>query len=136
MLILDRRVFGQEPQTNSERGEDRSDAEWQVVKGKEADDVGCICCTLRADLLEEIANLAEKGEFEYVYLITVDTDYELTFSYLIIESSGISEPIQVSLSRNDRSSELITSSGCRNLYISICRYSCRLDCRGNRGIST
>ncbi|OCF61360.1 cobalamin synthesis protein [Kwoniella mangroviensis CBS 10435] len=40
---------------------------------------GCICCTLRADLLEEVANLAEMGSFDY----------------LIIESSGISEPIQV-----------------------------------------
>lgn len=25
---------------------------------------GCICCTLRGDLLEEIADLAEKQEFE------------------------------------------------------------------------
>ncbi|AFR95285.2 cobalamin synthesis protein [Cryptococcus neoformans C23] len=40
---------------------------------------GCICCTLRADLLEEIATLAEAGQYDY----------------LIIESSGISEPIQV-----------------------------------------
>ncbi|WRT70147.1 uncharacterized protein IL334_007141 [Kwoniella shivajii] len=40
---------------------------------------GCICCTLRADLLEEVASLAEMGSFDY----------------LIIESSGISEPIQV-----------------------------------------
>ncbi|WVR00112.1 hypothetical protein IAU59_007254 [Kwoniella sp. CBS 9459] len=40
---------------------------------------GCICCTLRADLLEEVANLAEMAAFDY----------------LIIESSGISEPIQV-----------------------------------------
>ncbi|WWC72089.1 uncharacterized protein I206_106049 [Kwoniella pini CBS 10737] len=40
---------------------------------------GCICCTLRADLLEEVANLAEMRSFDY----------------LIIESSGISEPIQV-----------------------------------------
>lgn len=40
---------------------------------------GCICCTLRQDLLEEITRLSEKGEFDY----------------LIIESTGISEPIQV-----------------------------------------
>jgi G3E family GTPase len=26
----------------------------------------CICCTLRADLLEEVAQLAETKQFEYV----------------------------------------------------------------------
>ncbi|KAK0534679.1 hypothetical protein OC834_001803 [Tilletia horrida] len=40
---------------------------------------GCICCTLRSDLLQEIGELASKG----------------TFDYLVIESSGISEPQQV-----------------------------------------
>lgn len=40
---------------------------------------GCICCTLREDLLLEIKKLA----------------LEKTFDYLIIESSGISEPIPV-----------------------------------------
>ncbi|KAG7132815.1 putative metal chaperone YciC like protein [Verticillium longisporum] len=40
---------------------------------------GCICCTLRGDLLEELVNLAEQHAFDYV----------------IIESSGISEPEQV-----------------------------------------
>ncbi len=37
---------------------------------------GCICCTLREDLLTEIARLAREGSFDY----------------LLIESSGISEP--------------------------------------------
>ncbi|GAA5974249.1 hypothetical protein JCM11641_003352 [Rhodosporidiobolus odoratus] len=40
---------------------------------------GCICCTLRGDLLEEVAALAEQKVYDY----------------LIIESSGISEPAQV-----------------------------------------
>lgn len=40
---------------------------------------GCICCTLRMDLLEEISKLAKSGEFDYI----------------IIESTGISEPMQV-----------------------------------------
>jgi G3E family GTPase len=40
---------------------------------------GCICCTLREDLLKEVATLAEAGKFDY----------------LLIESSGISEPLPV-----------------------------------------
>lgn len=40
---------------------------------------GCICCTLRYDLLEEVSELARSGKFDY----------------LIIESTGISEPMQV-----------------------------------------
>jgi G3E family GTPase len=40
---------------------------------------GCICCTLREDLLVEIGNLALDGKFDY----------------LLIESSGISEPLPV-----------------------------------------
>ncbi|SNT47939.1 GTPase, G3E family [Asanoa hainanensis] len=40
---------------------------------------GCICCTLRDDLLDEVARLARDGRFDY----------------LLIESSGISEPMPV-----------------------------------------
>ncbi|MYC18931.1 MAG: GTP-binding protein [Gemmatimonadales bacterium] len=40
---------------------------------------GCICCTLREDLLAEVSRLAREGRFHY----------------LLIESTGISEPIPV-----------------------------------------
>ena len=40
---------------------------------------GCICCTLREDLLAEVSKLAQEGRFDY----------------LLIESTGISEPIPV-----------------------------------------
>jgi len=40
---------------------------------------GCICCTLREDLLLEVAALAREGRFDY----------------LLIESTGISEPLPV-----------------------------------------
>ena len=40
---------------------------------------GCICCTLREDLLIEIKRLAEENRFDY----------------LVIESTGISEPLPV-----------------------------------------
>ncbi|MFJ3670164.1 GTP-binding protein [Streptomyces sp. NPDC090106] len=40
---------------------------------------GCICCTLRDDLLEEVDRLAREGRFDH----------------LLVESSGISEPMPV-----------------------------------------
>ena len=40
---------------------------------------GCICCTLRDDLLDEVRRLAAEGRFDY----------------LLIESTGVSEPLPV-----------------------------------------
>ncbi|WP_047396914.1 zinc metallochaperone GTPase ZigA [Chitinibacter sp. ZOR0017] len=40
---------------------------------------GCICCTLREDLLQEVAQLARDGRFDY----------------LLIESTGIAEPLPI-----------------------------------------
>lgn len=40
---------------------------------------GCICCTLREDLLKEVERLANEGKFDY----------------LLIESTGISEPLPI-----------------------------------------
>ncbi|AOM83935.1 GTP-binding protein [Salisediminibacterium beveridgei] len=40
---------------------------------------GCICCTLREDLLQEVQQIAEQGGIDYI----------------LIESSGISEPVPV-----------------------------------------
>jgi len=48
---------------------------------------GCICCTLRDDLLKEVRALAEGGRFDY----------------LLIESTGISEPLPVAATFDFRS---------------------------------
>jgi len=50
---------------------------------------GCICCTLRDDLLTEVRSLANEGRFDY----------------LLIESTGISEPLPVAATFDFRSEE-------------------------------
>ena len=40
---------------------------------------GCICCTLRGDLLKAVKSLSEEGKYDY----------------LVIESTGIGEPLPV-----------------------------------------
>jgi G3E family GTPase len=50
---------------------------------------GCICCTLRDDLLKEVRRLAGEGRFDY----------------LLIESTGISEPLPVATTFDFRDEE-------------------------------
>lgn len=50
---------------------------------------GCICCTLRDDLLVEVRRLAEAGRFDY----------------LLIESTGIAEPLPVAASFDYRDAD-------------------------------
>jgi len=59
----------------AEGGAELSRAEEKIVQMSN----GCICCTLREDLLVEIARLAKEDRFDY----------------LLIESTGISEPLPV-----------------------------------------
>ncbi len=55
---------------------------------------GCICCTLREDLLIEIKRLAQENKFDY----------------LVIESTGISEPLPIAetFTFDDQSGEILS----------------------------
>jgi len=55
---------------------------------------GCICCTLRDDLLEEVRRLADESRFDY----------------LLIESTGISEPLPVAATFDFRDEEGLSLS--------------------------
>jgi G3E family GTPase len=77
---------------------------------------GCICCTLREDLLEEVSRLARENRFDY----------------LLVESTGISEPLPVaetftftdeagaSLSDLARLDTLVTVVDARNFFDDYC----------------
>jgi len=58
-----------------ERGASLSRTEEKMVEMSN----GCICCTLREDLMLEVEKLAKEGRFDY----------------LLIESTGISEPVPI-----------------------------------------
>ncbi|MCR6095177.1 GTP-binding protein [Salipaludibacillus agaradhaerens] len=51
---------------------------------------GCICCTLRDDLMKEVERLVEEGNIDYI----------------VIESSGISEPVPVAQTFTYKDDEL------------------------------
>lgn len=59
---------------------------------------GCICCTLREDLLLEVQRLVDKGNIDYI----------------VIESTGISEPIPVAqtFSYNDEQLNIDLTKSC------------------------
>ncbi|MFC4598547.1 GTP-binding protein [Cohnella hongkongensis] len=63
---------------------------------------GCICCTLREDLLKEVERLAKDGRFDYI----------------LIESTGIGEPVPVAQTFSYIDEEL---------GIDLTKF-CRLDC--------
>ncbi|MDX5475496.1 MAG: GTP-binding protein [Bacillaceae bacterium] len=60
---------------------------------------GCICCTLREDLMKEVERLVEEGNIDYI----------------VIESSGISEPVPVAQTFTylDEEFEIDLTSKCR-----------------------
>ena len=55
---------------------------------------GCICCTLREDLLVQVRELATEGKFDY----------------LLIESTGISEPLPVATTFDFRDEDGVSLS--------------------------
>jgi G3E family GTPase len=66
---------------------------------------GCICCTLRQDLIDEVKRLAAEDRFDY----------------LLIESTGISEPMPVaaSFSVRDESGFALSDVACLDTMVTV-----------------
>lgn len=85
---------------------------------------GCICCTLREDLMTEVEKLANEGRFDY----------------LLIESTGISEPVPIAqtfsfvddekgidLSSFSYIDTMVTVVDCFNFFNDFCSNECLSD---------
>ena len=75
MIVNDMSEVNIDAQLVAEEGAELSRQEEQLVEMSN----GCICCTLRDDLLQEVQRLSAEGRFDY----------------LLIESTGVSEPMPV-----------------------------------------
>ena len=76
---------------------------------------GCICCTLRQDFVQQLAKMASDGHLDYC----------------IVESTGISEPMQVASSLHASKSAVLTpafSAGSRSV---LTRNECSRHSRGS-----
>lgn len=84
---------------------------------------GCICCTLREDLLEEVSRLAQDGRFDY----------------LLIESTGISEPLPVAETftfRDEAGKSLMDLARLDTMVTVVDGVNFLLDCEAADGLST
>src|SRR5580698_4629546 len=75
VIVNDMSEINIDSQLVSQSGAELSRTEEKLVEMTN----GCICCTLRDDLLQEVSRLAREDRFDY----------------LLIESTGISEPLPV-----------------------------------------
>jgi G3E family GTPase len=75
VIVNDMSEVNIDAQLVAEGGAELSRQEEQLVEMSN----GCICCTLRDDLLQEVQRLSAEGRFDY----------------LLIESTGVSEPMPV-----------------------------------------
>jgi G3E family GTPase len=66
---------------------------------------GCICCTLRDDLLQEVRRLAAEGRFDY----------------LLIESTGIAEPLPVAATFDfrDEDGQSLSDVACLDTMVTV-----------------
>ena len=75
VIVNDMSEVNIDAQLVADGGAELSRTEEQLVEMSN----GCICCTLRDDLLDEVRRLSNEGRFDY----------------LLIESTGVSEPMPV-----------------------------------------